>query len=179
MEIKLVALFVLLATASIQAEQIKMPSLEILINRLEAFGNAHPEEGSVGRMLLEESGFLAEIADKELDSAYVAMRLRMAAVVFGALEYYFINNFDFLVKTGVSNEQARVDSGVIAKQHALRLLKLKLEEDSLLAKELFNNFVENALGGQMGYSFCVPQLYTVFLQDFPKALAEELEKFSS
>lgn len=174
MKMKMLMLSFFLATACVQAEQIKVPSLETLKSRLDAFGNVHPEEGSVGRMLLEESGFLAEMADQELSSVYVASRLRTAALVIAMVEVYFMNNYEFFLNTEVPTDKARADCAVLAKKEALRLLKLKIEDS------FFGNisFVKRHEKYDL-YNYCVKELYSAFFKDHPKVLAEELAKFSS
>ena len=175
---KLLVPFFLFATVGVQAEQIKVPSLEVLKSRFELFQSAHSGEGSIVRALLEESGFLVEMADKELDSAYVANRLRMVAVAFNAGEFFFENNCSFLLSTGVPIGKARADSSVAGKREVIRILNLKVVEDSVLGKTLFRQFVEQN-GLRADYDYSVAKLYSVFFKDYPKVLAEELAKLSS
>ena len=196
MKMKMLALFILLATVCVQAEQIKVSSLEELRGRLDEACNAYPkfylenpELKSVGRLflgrLLEKSGFLTELAGKELDSAYVAKRLRFVGADFAVGETIFLQ-----VLEGLLNSDGRDDESYKA-----AIIKASTETEQIILGLLLN---QESYGGEWGelvvlgsvsrswgaesliwYNSLMRLLYTAFLQDYPKALEEECKKLDS
>jgi hypothetical protein len=175
MKIKMLALVALFAAVRVQAEQIKVPTLKVLDERLKN----HSKECIDVRPLLEDSGFFEEMAGVEVDSGYLAMRLRGVAIILAARNAFFAGKYEFYKEHGINLTVAARDAGTIAKAQAVQYLRLKLEEDSILMGRLFNFYVEFSSESRNQYYSDVNWLYTVFFKDYPKVLAEELEKFSS
>ena len=175
MKMKMLALSLLLATACVQAEQIKVPSLEVLKECLKE----HPQDCIGVRVLFEDSGFFKEMAGNEVDSTELAARLRGVALALAVRNILYVKNYEFYKRHGIDFMKASDDAGTIAKATVTDYLSVKIKGDSDFGNFVFRHYVEPSSESHKQYRSYVEWLYGVFFQDNQKVLAEELEKFSS
>ena len=175
MKSQLLALSILLATAFVQAEQIKVPSIEVLKERLKG----HPNDCIDPRIVLEDSGFFAEVADKEMDSDYLAMRLRIVALMLAARNAIYTANYEFYRDDGIGSIKASSDAGILAKAHVIEYLSVKIEGYSDFRKMVFQHSVASSSESLNQYRSYVKWLYKVFFKDNLVVAIKQLEKFPS
>jgi hypothetical protein len=128
MKIKILALSVLFAIAGAQAEQIEIPLIKVLEERLKNC----PKNCIDVRPLFEEAAFFEEMAGAEIDSGYLAMRLRGVAIILAARNAFFAGKYEFYKEHGINLTVAARDAGTIAKAQAVQYLRAYTKTKSSL-----------------------------------------------
>ena len=167
MKIKVIALSFLLTTVAVQAEQIKMPSLETLKSRLKEsrIGIIYPDQ----RKIFFDSRFVEDIADKKINSNYLAVMLRRVAVAFVASNRKASKIYMSCVDNGGNYYEALSLANKEAAQRLTGYLKEKIAENPDLAEELFRKYVADSYGFRE-YNFIIDDLYKIFFKGYEEIL---------
>ena len=165
MKMKILALSILLVTASVQAEYIRVPALKVLRERL--------KDDVIALGLLEGSGFLKGVAGREVEPFLFAGRLRFAAFLI-LIEKYYRYHAALGVSTGLLTESDVVN------------LRLKMRDFNGVVKEanIAGAFKDLTYGGNWSqwskqYDLEVHWLYRNFFMDCQRVLMFEENNFEA
>jgi hypothetical protein len=162
---KMLALVALFAAVTVQAEQIKMPSIEELKSRLKTVRYISPD---IICRVLSDSEFFKDIAGKKIDSNSLAVKIRRIALALvvshgqgnECFESSFENDRDFYKAQHLRNEEInRRLAGYLSEKI------IDYNRDGLL----FEKYVEEADKFKL-YHALIEELYKVFFKDYPKSL---------
>ena len=182
MKIKLLALSIMCATVALHGEQIKVPLAQVIYDRLQENTNELRAIGGDSRQLgliFKRDAFYSAMTGKELDSSYVAQRLRGVALALVGREALFEKKRRLYLEHGIDSSTADNDASIVAQATLSTFVGMKIVAEEGLGKVLYGTLGGSTNKAHVFYGNCVKWLYSVFFRDYPEVLREELEKLEA